>query len=152
MHRIRFIPTHKENSVFRPIRATVASAIAILLLLSAPAMATVDFETSRPLTLSAPPLDVAMSADGQWTYVLMAGGRVEIFNEHGNLDDVINVDSSMDKLSLNATGERLIVASSTTKKMEAVGVSFIQDIDTNGAPFLGPPNAPVSMVIFSDFQ
>ncbi|MCI5160185.1 MAG: disulfide bond formation protein DsbA [Candidatus Electrothrix sp. AUS1_2] len=48
-------------------------------------------------------------------------------------------------------GEMLFLVDSK-KNYTALDISFAQDIDTTGSPFLGKKDAPVSLVIFSDFQ
>ena len=48
-------------------------------------------------------------------------------------------------------GEMLFLVDSN-KKYTALDISFAQDIDTAGSPFIGKETAPVTLVVFSDFQ
>jgi protein-disulfide isomerase len=42
--------------------------------------------------------------------------------------------------------------SSKKKTLQVVVIEFVQDINVAGAPFKGPADAPVAIVLFTDFQ
>ncbi|MBU0485261.1 MAG: hypothetical protein KKB30_12210 [Proteobacteria bacterium] len=115
--------------------------------------AKVDWEKSTTIESSAPPLDVAISADGKWTFVLTEGGKVNIYAEDGQLNDSVPVDPTMNRLDVPGLGERIILSSHKNKTVQEIFVDFIVNIDLADSPFLGiNPNAPVVIVAFSDFQ
>ncbi|MDA8164173.1 MAG: hypothetical protein M0017_03960 [Desulfobacteraceae bacterium] len=126
----------------------------MLALIWAPAaFATVDWEAGRTISPGKAPLDVAGSADGRWTFVLTEGGKINIYSsEDGKLNDTIPVDPTMDRINVPGLGDKIIVSSSKAKKVQEILVDFVVNIPTAGSPFLGPANAPVEMVVFSDFQ
>lgn len=129
----------------------------LLLLLPCAALARVDVDVLYTVKTDTPPRDLAASTDGQWLYVLTEGGKVQIYNADGALGDVVKVDPAMDRISVagfSAGGidDKLYVSSSKTGAVQAVAVNFAMPIDTVGAPFVGPANAPVEIVIFSDFE
>lgn len=130
-----------------------ALALGGLLLLPAltPAQAQVFTSVDKTHQLDETPIDIASSANGKYTFMLMKGGKVEIFSDTGQRDEAM-VDSTMDRISTNGEGDKIFVSSSSTKKFQEVYVDFVQNIDISGNPFLGNENAPVVVVAFSDFQ
>ncbi|MFZ5774996.1 MAG: DsbA family protein [Thermodesulfobacteriota bacterium] len=124
---------------------------------AATAHAGVDWEIIANYKTPTTPLDVTASIDGKWTFVLSEGGKLSIFSETGTLEETLNVDPGMDRIAssgLSAIGvpDRLYLTSSKTKAVQAINVEFAAAIDTQGAPFLGTDNAPVTIVLFSDFE
>jgi len=85
--------------------------------------------------------------------VLTEGGKVYIFSANGQLNDVLDVDPSADSIFVTGNGgNKLLVGSSKNKKVQLISLSFAAEINTEGSPFLGNPSAPVTLILFSDFQ
>ncbi|MEW6502128.1 MAG: thioredoxin domain-containing protein [Thermodesulfobacteriota bacterium] len=129
----------------------------LVLLLPAAAFARVDAEVLQTIKTDHPPRDMVSSTDGQWLYILTDGGRIEVHGADGSLNDVVKVDPAMDRIGvsgLSAAGidDRLYVSSSKSGAVQVLSVNFAMPIDTSGAPFIGPANAPVEIVVFSDFE
>lgn len=127
------------------------------LILTSPCQAGVDWEVSNTLKTPTAPLDVAASMDGKWTFVLTEGGKLLIYSDKGALEDTISVDPAMDHIAssgLQAANlpDRVYLASSKSKTVQTVTLDFSVPINIQGAPFLGPENAPVVIVAFSDFE
>ncbi|MCX5863526.1 MAG: thioredoxin domain-containing protein [Deltaproteobacteria bacterium] len=127
------------------------------LILAAPCQAGVDWEVSNTLKTPTAPLDVAASMDGKWTFVLAEGGKLFIYTDKGTLEDTIAVDPTMDHIAssgLQAANlpDRIYLASSKSKTVQTVTLDFSVQINIQGAPFLGQENAPVVIVVFSDFE
>jgi len=122
-----------------------------------PAAASVDWEINKAYKFDASPLDVASSVDGKRVFVLAEGGKVLIYDEDGNLTDTVPVDPSMDKLSISndptsPLENTVYLTSKSTNTAQRIIVSFQADIPVAGSPFLGAPDAPIKIVVFSDFQ
>lgn len=112
----------------------------------------VDWQSAITLQTGGPTLDTAITADGKWTFVLSEGGLVHIYDKDGTLDDTIPVAPEMDRIAVSGAGEKLLLGSSHNNTVQQLNLSFIADINTDGAPSLGNPQAPVKVVVFSDFE
>ena len=124
---------------------------------TSPAQAAIDSSTTANFQTETAPLDIAVSVDGKLTYVLTTGGKLNIFTENGSLKDTMDVDSDMDKIAVSGLQPagippKVFLASSKTNKIQAISISFSVEINTKGAPFIGPEDAPVVIVAFSDFE
>jgi hypothetical protein len=106
---------------------------------------------NKTYNLETAPIDVAGSADGKFTFVLAEGGKIFIYSQSGEKNE-IQVDPNMDRISTTGVGDKLLLSSSKTKKVEEIFIDFTQNFDVAGSPFLGGENAPVTIVAFSDFQ
>lgn len=136
----------------------ISMALLAGLFLTAPVHAAVDWDVKATYQTDSPPLDIASSVDGKWSFVLTKGGKLYIFTSGGILNDTIQVDQSMDRISssgLPPAGipEKIYLSSSTTNQVQEISIEFsVDNIDIQGSPFLGPPDAKVLIVEFSDFE
>lgn len=125
-----------------------------LLLMCMPAVcgAAVEWDLRTTLPTNETPLDVAVSEDGKYTFVLLENGRVEIFLESGKLEDTIDTGIPAVSITVAPAGDKLYMTDRSGKAVKVVALDFIQPINTAGAPFKGPESAPVVVAVFSDFQ
>ena len=134
-------------------RSLFAIGFLLLALGYAPtAQARVDWQAGQTLKTEKPPLDVAGTVDGKWTFVLTEGGKVHIYDADGKLNDTLKVDPAMDRIAVPGQGDKVYLSSQKNKTVQELLVEFIVAIDTAGSPFLGPAKAPIEVVVFSDFQ
>lgn len=126
--------------------------LGLQLLPGLPAQAAVETNTLLSLKSAGTPVATAASADGHWFFVLTQQGTVEIYETTGTLTASIKLDDPADSIASSATGEQLFLTHKASGAIKVVGVNFIQEIDSKGAPFRGPEDAPVTVVLFSDFQ
>jgi DNA-binding beta-propeller fold protein YncE len=114
--------------------------------------AAVEINLQKTLTTDGVPVDVAVSQDGNLTFVLTDDGNVLIYNQVGNLTDTIEIGPHIDQIEIGPRGERLFAASRQNKTVEIINLDFIHEINTLGSPSKGPLEAPVVIAVFSDFQ
>ena len=95
------------------------------------------------------PIDIAGSETGT-TFVLTEGGKVVIFSKSGKNE--IAVDKDFDRITTTPKGDKIMLSSSVSKKVQTIFVDFAKQINIEGSPFLGEENAPVVIIAFSDFQ
>jgi hypothetical protein len=138
----------KINSV----QSAITGALLLALAAASPAWGRVDWEAGRTLKPEKPPLDVAGTADGKWTFVLAEGGKVYIYSADGQLNDTLEVGPGMDRIAVSGLGEKIYLSSNKDRRVQELLLDFIIPINTAGAPYLGAAEAPVELVVFSDFQ
>lgn len=130
----------------------LVAAIGLVFTLSSSVTAAVETNTVDTLKPSGNPVDTTVSADGRWLFVLTGKGTVDIFETSGTLKDTIKIEGQADSIASSPTGDRLFLSTKEAGTVSVVAVSFVQNIETVGAPFKGPENAPVTVAVFTDFQ
>jgi len=124
----------------------------LLLVLAAPlSAATINVKTLKTLPLSAAPLDVATTADGKRMYVLNDKGEVQVYSTEGQLLDGFKVGTEV--TGIVPQGEnQLVLEKAGHNELTLVSVEISEKIDATKSPVLGPANAPISIVVFDDFE
>jgi hypothetical protein len=131
--------------------ALVSSAL-LFLCFSTIAGAAVQKGVSRKIETEAKPLDIAVSADGQKTFVLLEGGIVQIFGINGRSQGTIKVSKSVVSIETSPNGETLLLAEKDSSSIKVVALEYLVDINIEGSPFKGPADAPIVIAEFSCFQ
>ena len=112
----------------------------------------IDWSVKNTWKLPIKPLDFVQSLDNKKVFVLGADSKVYIFTPEGKKIGAIPVAKDVTGIDIAPRGEALYLISKQGKTYTALNISVAQKIDITGAPFLGDENAPVTMVVFSDFQ
>lgn len=133
-------------------RMAVATACILVFAASPAVAAEVDWQVLKTLKLNSAPVDMAVSLDGKNIYVLTDQGTVDIFEADGKLKGSIDPGAKFDRIRVGQNEGTLYLQSSADKSVQIVNLDFVQDIDISGSPFMGPEDAPVAIVVFSDFQ
>ena len=111
-----------------------------------------DWSVTQTWKMTSEPLDFVQSLDNKKVFILGADSKVHVFTPTGSKIGDIPVNADTTAIDIAPRGETLYLISKTGKRYTALDVSVIQKIDTTGSPFLGNENAPVELVVFSDFQ
>jgi len=123
-----------------------------LSLVCRPAHADLEWSTGKQLSLEAAPLDVGISADGQWIFILTPGQVLVYSPAEDTVTHRIPVDKAFDRLTLFARDNSLILSSSSEKRIEIIQLEMVQEISTAGLAHKGPQEAPVTIAVFNDYQ
>jgi len=126
--------------------------LTIMVSLSTMVQAEVEMGDAKTLKLEAKPIDMAVSADGKYTFILAEGGKIFIMDSSGTIKDSLDVSDSVVSIGTTPSGEFLLLADSKSNTLEMVRISFVVDIDISGLPFKGAAAAPVVVAVFSDYQ
>lgn len=102
--------------------------------------------------IPAKPLDIAQSLDNKKVFILGADAKVYIFTPDGKQLGTLPVDPNVNAIDIAARGEMIYLVNNKTNTYTAIDVSFNQKIDVTGAPVRGKVDAPVTLVVFSDFE
>lgn len=125
---------------------------AILLTLCPLGKAEVEWDVKKTLNIEKTPLDVAVSVNGRWVFVLTDQGSVIIYSGDGELEDEITVGKHVDGIKVGPEEDILLLSSGKNKTVQILLLDFIQNIDISNSPFKGEVEAPVQIAVFGDFQ
>ncbi len=116
------------------------------------AMAEVEWKVIKELDLRAEPLDIFQSPEGELLFILIRGEVLIYSARQQKVTDQIPVDNHFDRITYSPQNKTLTLTSSTQKTLRIIALEFIQKFDISGLPFKGPKDAPVTFVVFSDYQ
>ena len=113
--------------------------------------AEIDVHQLRTISLDKQPIQVVSTADGQRIYVLTESGDIQLFSANGDL--LGSFAAGPDVSGMTPQGNnRLVLEVGTKKQLQIINLEPIVAISTTGSPSLGPMEAPVTIVVFDDFE
>jgi hypothetical protein len=124
----------------------------LVILMPFAVQAKVYWEISNAVQLEETPIDVAQTQSGDLTFILTDQAEVIIYAVDGKVVGTIPVDPSVTDIAVSAKGEQLYLINSKRKTLQTVAINFTVDLNVADSPFLGPAEAGVVLVVFSDFQ
>jgi len=133
----------------------IMHAVIFSLVISANGLAaTVGVEATKlkQLAMDEPPLDVETSTDGKLMFVLVPGEVLIYSNLGGRPINHIDVNSHFDRMTFAEKLDILSLSSNSNKKVDMVRIDLISDVSTDGSPYLGKADAPVTIAVFDDYQ
>ena len=142
-------------------RNVALSAVVSMLLIagsthaSAPASGSdgsLEWRTLSSMELPAKALHFKRSLDGKYLFVLTEDQRVLVYDQQGNLQGSIPVDPGVTNLEIAPQGQLLYLIDTEKQVTTTMAIDFIVDIDVTNSAFKGEIDAPVTIVVFSDFQ
>ena len=121
--------------------------MALMLLISIPACALaapakVEWKVQSALQLQEAPVDIEMSRNGEWLYVLTDSGHLFIYSSEGIFNGRIEVGKAFDRVTPGPSEETIFLSSRQQKRIESIEVSYTLSIDISGSPFRGPGFPP----------
>jgi protein-disulfide isomerase len=130
----------------------VLAGIACALFSNGIVMAEVEMTVQQTFNLESKPVDIAIALNGRKVFALTDNGYLLIYDPSGNLADKLFVGKGVDRIKATPREDILMIGNSREKTLKVITLDYIQKINTTGSPTKGPENAPVEIVIFSDFQ
>ena len=126
--------------------------ITTCLVLTMPALAKTDWQVRQKLQFDQAPIDMLVSSNNEWIYVLTDDGQILIYDARSRLKDSIQVGPHVDQIKAGPRDDMLFLLSRESKSVQVISIDFTENITTRGSPTKGPPDAPVTVAVFSDFQ
>ncbi len=114
--------------------------------------ADLEWRIVKDLDLKTTPLDISPSADGEWLFILTPGEILVYSVQEGKVIDQIPVDKEFDRIASSPRSNVISLTSSTKKAVQMIGFARVHKIDVTGLYVKGPPDAPVTIAIFTDYQ
>lgn len=112
----------------------------------------VQLQVENAWQLPDKPLDVVYSLDNEKVFILTDQNQVLVYKAEGELLGIINVQDGVTGIDIAPRGERLYLINEKDNSFTSVSVGFVVSINTEGSPYLGNINAPVTIAYFTDFE
>ena len=122
------------------------------LCLTTPALAKTDWQVRQKLQLEQAPIDMLVSSNNKWIYILTSDGQIVIYSTRGQIKDTISVGPDIDQIKAGPREDMLFLLSRASKSVQIITIDFTEEITTAGSPVKGPAEAPITVAVFSDFQ
>ena len=95
---------------------------------------------------------MVQSVDGQFVFILTDNHKLLIYEANGKLKGSVDVSPGITAIDSDARGENILLIDKENNTFQSFSIDFVVDVDISGSPFKGKADAPVTMVIFSDFE
>lgn len=145
--------SHGTNKLACGIIAAVLAAVPVSVI-SATQKSTPEllFEQNRNWQLPYPPADIVQSVDGKYVFILTDNHKLLIYEANGQLKGSVDVSPGVTAIDSDARGENILLIDKEKNTFQSFSIDFVTNVDISGAPFKGKADAPVTMVVFSDFE
>ena len=124
----------------------------VIITISPLAFSSIEWHILQKIHLDTQPLDMAVSLDDKWIFILNEKGEILVYSKNGELNEIINVGKHVNQINVGPIDNLLFLNSLKNKTIEVVEFDFIQKINVMGSPSKGPVEAPVVIALFTDFQ
>lgn len=122
------------------------------ILLWQPCSAEVDLEILRTISVDGTPLDVVVSEDGHWIYVLTDAARLLVYSREGVLQGTVPVPPGVQRMAGSPEEDVLLVTNNNDRTVQAIRVNLKHEFTSAQSPTKGPAEAPVTLTLFTDFE
>jgi protein-disulfide isomerase len=132
----------------------ILGIVLVISLLYAPVVipAQVEWTIGGQIDLKAPPLDICASTDGKWLYILSAGEVAVYSFAEEKIVNRIAIDKAFDRMIYVKEKNSIVVTSRSGNQLHIIQLEEVYQFDTSGLPYQGSKRAPITVVVFSDYQ
>ncbi|RJR42026.1 MAG: hypothetical protein C4576_16805 [Desulfobacteraceae bacterium] len=106
----------------------------------------------RKIQLKSPPVDLAVSVNGNWIYALDREGDILVYSGDGKLAGRVPTGERGSRIKVGPAEDVLLLTNPEKNSLRVVTLDFVKDIRTEGSPFKGPKDAPIVITEFTEFQ
>jgi hypothetical protein len=112
----------------------------------------VDWRVIKEVNLNDPPIDSTISADGSYAFILTSNAILVYSRADDKIVNRVPVNKPFDRISFSANTNEFILTSTSLKAIDFIKIYPIFQINIDGLAFSGPPNAPVTVAVFDNYQ
>lgn len=138
--------------MFRLIQMKLVVFSVLFLCLSPLAQADLQWSVKGQFDVGAVPLDVAVSLDGKMMFVLVPGEVLVYATDEANVMARIPVEEGFDCITHSVKDNTLILTNRNNNMLQIIQLEEVYEFDTSYLAFKGAAEAPVTIVVFSDYQ
>ena len=144
-----------------PCNKIAAATVLLILVSTAPLFASttdrgsdgnLEWRKLSDLQLPTKAIDFVNSLDGKYVFILTEDHKVLVYDQRGNLQGSIPVDTGVSGIDVAPQGQVLYLIDTEKNQTTTLAIDFVVSIDTAKSAFKGDIGAPVTIVVFSDFQ
>ncbi len=128
---------------------------ALILLILAPCTVVfgkTELQVHQTLHLEKKPLDMLIDNRIQRVYVLNEAGEILVYGFNGRIKGKVDVGPDVVQIKAGPRDGMLFLLSRQGRSIQSISINVTETIDITGSPLKGDPDAPVTIVVFSDFQ
>ena len=114
--------------------------------------AEMQVELNKRQPLDKTPLDIAQSVSDGRLFVLLEGGTVQILSADGQIQARFQADADVTTLEVSPDGQLLYLGNAKRNELQFVELSNVYDLPVNNSAIKCPVDAPVTVMVFDDFQ
>ena len=111
-----------------------------------------EWQVRQTLKFENEPLDMVVATKSRRVYILNDQGEIQVYALDGKLKGKLDVGADVFRIMSGANEDLLFLLKRNSKTLQAITIDLTENISTQGSPFKGPQNAPVTIAVFSDFQ
>lgn len=116
------------------------------------AEARIEWEFQNKIALDETPLDMAVEKSGKTIYIL-CDKSIKVYSRVlKKITDTIPLTSKVSGITLSERGDKLFLTDSDNMQISVLEITPIHDIEIGHSTIIGNPEAPVNIVVFTDFQ
>ncbi|MGL1931777.1 MAG: thioredoxin domain-containing protein [Desulfotalea sp.] len=112
----------------------------------------VEWTLAQSWTAPTGVLDLVHSLDGKLVFFLTDDQKIKIYTNKGVYQGAVSTPKGVTNIDIAPQGETLYLVNNTTNEFTALTIDLVVNVDTSGSPQKGADNAPVSIVVFTDFE
>lgn len=132
------------------IRLLLLTLLLITTLVQSGFAANVEGRLIQSLPLTGPPLDIAVSPDGRQLFVLEAE-KLSLYSIRGERLGEYALTRKVSRIEAQSP-TLVLLYGPESNQVDYLFLEVLHEIDTAGSPARGPADAPVTIVLFDDFQ
>lgn len=111
-----------------------------------------EWKVQHQWNLPESPRDIVHSLDGKYVFILTQEHNVLIYTPEGKLEGSVPVEEGVTAIDIAPRAEMLYLIDGKKNTFSILSIDFIRDINISGSPVKGPADAPITIVLFTDFE
>lgn len=112
----------------------------------------VQWQSRAKYTIADEALDFAHTLDAKKAFILTKNQKVLVYDYRGQLMGEVPVDPGVTNIEITPQGEYLYLINDSEKSLATLAMNYAQKINTQGSFAKGKADAPVTLVLFTDFE